>query len=258
MISEKSSAIIKQSMPLKKPVRLVLFTTDTACSLCPDARDLVHAMKAQMSKIALETYDMVMDRDKTELYGVRQVPALVVQGGDGQTVTFYGLVEDIFLDIVIETIHALADTKVWFPDEIRRTLKHLVHDVKIRVFVESDCALCRPVAETAIGLAMESRLIDTNIIVASDFPELIKKHKVTTLPTTIFGDNLLLEGHVTEGEFLEMIFQAEGIRPAPDRQCLVCGNASPEVICEQCKTRIRAEAMDHKLKTERTRAHESS
>jgi hypothetical protein len=258
MVSERSLAIIKQSTQLKKPVRLVLFTTDTACVLCPDARDLVHAIKAHMSKIALETYDMIMDRDKTELYGIRQVPAIVVQGGDGQTVTFYGLVEDIFLEILMETIHELADTKVWFPDEIRRTLKHLVHDVKIRVFVETDCRLCRPVAETAIGLALESRLVDSDIIIASDFPELIKKHKVTTLPTTIFGENLFMEGHVPEGEFLEMIFQAEGVKPAPDRQCLVCGSATPEVICEQCKTRIRAEALDHKLKTERTRSHESS
>jgi alkyl hydroperoxide reductase subunit AhpF len=258
MVSERSLAIISQSIQLKKPVRLVLFTTDMACALCPDARDLVHAIKAHMNRIALETYDMIMDRDKSELYGIRQVPAIVVQGGEGQKITFYGMVEDVFLEILMETIHALADTKVWFPDEIRRTLKHLGQDVKIRVFVETDCQLCRPVAETAIGLAMESRLIDANVIVASDFPELIKKHKVTTLPTTIFGENLFMEGHVTEGEFLEMIFQAEGIKPAPDRQCLVCGNATPEVICEQCKTRIRAEALDHKLRTERTRSHESS
>jgi hypothetical protein len=258
MVSDRSLSIIKQSTQLKKPVRLVLFTTDTGCALCPDARDLVLAIKAHMNKIALETYDMIMDRDKTELYGVRQVPAIVVQGGEGQAVTFYGLVEDIFLEILMETIHALAYAKVWFPDEIRRTLKHLVHDVKIRVFVEADCRLCRPVAETAIGLAMESRLIDSDIIIASDFPELIKRNNVTKLPMTIFGENLFMEGHVTEVEFLEMIFQAEGIKPAPDRRCLVCGNASPDIVCSQCKTRIQAEALEHKLKSEKTSRRESS
>jgi len=259
MISERSLSIIKQSSgQLKRPVRLVVFTTDTGCPACPDARDLAKTIRSHMNKIALESYDMVMDRDKTELYGIRQVPAMVVQGGEGETVTFCGSIEDVFLEILMESIRAVADTKVWFQDEVRRTLKHLVNDVKIRVFVETDCRLCRPVAETAIGLAMESRLINTEIIVASDFPELIKKHRVTTLPTTIFGENLFMEGHVTEGEFLEMIFQAEGIKPAPDRRCLVCGNATPDVICEQCKTRIRAEALDHKLKTERTRSHETS
>ena len=99
---------------------------------------------------------------------------------------------------------------------------------------------------------------DADIIVASDFPDLVKKYKVTTLPTTIFGENLFMEGHVAESEFLEMIFQAEGIKPAPDRRCLVCGNSTPDAICEQCKTRIRAEALDHKLKSERTKQGESS
>jgi len=243
---------------LKKPVRVVLFTTDTACVACPDAHELVRAIKAHMGRIALETYDMVMDRDKTEQYGIQQVPAIVVQGGEGQTVTFYGLIEDVFLEILMETIQSVADAKVWFPDDVLRALKHLVHDVKIRVFVETDCIQCKPVAETAIGLAMESRLIYSDIIVASDFPDLVKKYKVKTLPTTIFGENLYMEGHVAESEFLEMIFQAEGIKPAPDRRCLVCGKSTPDAICEQCKTRIRAEALDHKLKSERTKQGESS
>ncbi len=254
MISEKSSAIIKRSPgQLKKPVRIVLFTTDTGCMACPDAYELARAIKAHIGRIALESYDMVMDRDKTEQYGIKQVPAIVVQGGEGQAVTFYGLIEDVFLEILMETIQSLADSKVWFPENIRRTLGHLVHDVKIRVFVETDCVKCRPVAETAIGLAMESRLINADIIIASDFPELIKKHQVTTLPTTIFGENLFMEGHVSESEFLEMIFQAEGIKPAPDRRCLVCGNPTPDAICEQCKTRIQAEAFEHKLKSEKSK-----
>jgi predicted nucleic acid-binding Zn ribbon protein len=94
--------------------------------------------------------------------------------------------------------------------------------------------------------------------VAGDFPELIKRHKITKLPTTIFGENLFMEGHVTESEFLEMIFQAEGIKPAPDRRCLVCGNPSPDSVCSQCKTRIQAEALEHKLKSEKMRKQESS
>jgi hypothetical protein len=259
MLSEKSLAIIRQSSGhLNKPVRLVLFTTDMACAACPEALELVRAIKTQVNRIALETYDIVMDRDMSEQYGIKQAPALVVQGGEGQAVTFYGSLEDVFLEILMETIRSLADTKVWFPENIRRALKHLVHNVKLRVFVENDCQMCRPVAETAIGLAMESRLIDADIIVASDFPELIKRHKITKLPTTIFGENLFMEGQVAESEFLEMIFQAEGIKPAPDRRCLVCGNPSPDIVCSQCKTKIQAEALEHKLNSEKIRQRESS
>ncbi len=238
---------------LKNPVRLILFTRDAGCETCPDALALVRAVKARSPRIALELYDQVMDRDKAEQYGVRYVPAIVVQGGNGRLVRFYGLLESVFLRILLDTIVSVSDGKIWFPENIRRTLSHLEKDVSIQVFVETDCAECRPVAETAIGLGCESDLISTDVIIASDFPDLIRKYSIKKLPKTVFGANLHMDGHVTEGEFLEMIFEAEGVQTGPDKRCLVCGKSSPEIICGSCKTRIQAEAVDHKRKGEKLR-----
>jgi len=254
MLSESSLARIQSAEgQLKKPVRLVLFTSDTGCASCPDMGELARALKKRFNRLALETYDVVMDRDKAEQYGVKHVPALVVQGAEGQSATFSGMIEDILLESLLSAISAISDGAAWFPDNIRRTLRHLTNDVSIRVFVESDCLLCRPVAETAIGLGLESALINAGIVVASDFPELVKKYGITTLPKTIFGENLHLDGHVTESEFLEMVFEAEGVKKdGPERKCLVCGNASPDIICPGCKNRIQAEAVDHKIRDERT------
>ena len=159
--------------------------------------------------------------------------------------------QDVFFKILLETILSAAEAKIWFPEKIRGTLSHLEKDVNIQVFVESDCNQCRPVAETAIGLAFESDLISSDVIIASDYPELIRKHSIKTLPKTIFGANLHMDGHVTESQFLEMIFQAEGVQTGTDRRCLICGQASPDIICTTCKTKIQAEAIDHKRKGER-------
>jgi alkyl hydroperoxide reductase subunit AhpF len=213
--------------------------------------DLARSIKKRCNKIALETYDVVMDRDKSTLYSVKRAPALVVQGGEGEAVTFYGMVEDLFLEVLLSTITAIAESRVWFADNIRRALKHLENDVAIQVFVESDCAQCRPVAETAIGLALESTLINSSIIMASDFPDLIKHYGITTLPGTLFGENLHMDGHVTESEFLEMVFQAEGLKTGPEKKCLVCGKSSTDNICTNCKIRIQAEAVEHKFKGEK-------
>ncbi len=249
--------ILSAPRRMNKPVRLVLFTSDTGCPACPDMIELARAIKDRFDRIALETYDLVMDRDKTEQYGVNFAPALVVQGGDGQAVTFYGMIQDILLDDLLSTIIAVSNARVWFPDNVRRALAHLVHDVSIRVFVESDCLKCKPVTETAIGLGLESKLISASIVVASDFPELVKRYHVSELPKTIFGENLHMDGHVTEDVFLEMIFQAEGLKPGPERKCLVCGTSSPDVICTNCKAKIQAEAVSHKLKTERLKQPET-
>ncbi|HET8530176.1 MAG TPA: universal stress protein [Methylomirabilota bacterium] len=52
---------------------------------------------------------------------------------------------------------------------------------------------------------------------------------------------------------LEPIGAAEAAAPAatPPRPCLVCGKPSDELVCESCRARIRAEAMDQKREAER-------
>ncbi len=146
---------------------------------------------------------------------------------------------------------AAADDTVIPPENIRRTLSHLQHEVDIQVFVETDCKQCVPVAETAIALSLRSNLILSDVIIASDFPDLIRQHSIKTLPKTIFGANLHMDGHVSESEFLEMVFEAEGVHAGPDRRCLTCGQPSPDIICSSCKTKIQAEASDRKRKWEK-------
>ncbi len=240
-----------QLTQMKNPVRLILFTRDAGCEACPEMLALGRAIKALSPKIAFETYDQVMDRDKTEQYGVRYVPCFVVQGGNGRMARFYGLMESVFLKIILDTLVSAGNNKIWFPREIQSALSHLEREVAIQVFVESDCPFCRPVAETAIGMAFESDLVLADVVIASSFPDLIRKYEIKTLPKTIFGANLHMDGHVTESQFLEMIFQAEGVQVGPDKRCIVCGKPSPDIVCTTCKNRIQAEALEHKIKGER-------
>ena len=258
-MNEQSLKIIGPTIgSLKKPVRLILFTSDVGCESCPEVRKIAQAIKANAPRVAVESYDLVMDRDKTELYGIKRAPALVVQDSDDHIVTFYGLVEDTFFSILLDCILAFSEKRAWFPADVRSTLSHLGQDVHIQVFVETDCPLCRPVAETAIGLAQENSLITTDIIIASDYPDLLRKYDIKVLPKTIFGKNLHMDGHVTESEFLEMIFAAEGLQPNKDRHCIVCSNPSEDIICTNCKTRIQSEALNHKIREERSRSISSS
>ncbi len=236
---------------LKKPVRLAAFKSDVGCDSCPEAMELARAIKATSPKIGLEVYDQVMDRDKADQYGIRYVPTVVVQGMDGRAVRFIGAMAGASVTVMLECIQGASREKIWFPENIRNTLKLLERAVNIRVFVESDCELCRPMAETAAGLAFESDYISADIIAAEDFPDLIKKYSIKTLPLILFGENIRREGHVSEGEFLELIFKAEGLKQENVKHCLVCGKPSGDVICENCKVRIQAEAVDHKLRGEK-------
>ena len=251
-------AVMQSAGKLKKPVRLILFVNDVGCETCAEAKRMAQAIKKNAPLVALEIYDQIMDRDKTQLYGIKRVPAMVIQDNDGHAITFYGLIEDVFFSILVDALHAASEGRTWFPADISSTLHHLARTVSLQVFVETDCPLCRPVAQTAIGLALESTLVSTDIIIASDYPELITKYSMKTLPKTVFGENLHMDGHVTEGEFLEMIFQAEGLQPGKDRRCLVCSKPSDDIICTGCKSRIKAESLNHKIREERSRNIASS
>jgi hypothetical protein len=253
MIKESTRQIINDSLgQLNQHVRLVVFTSDTDSDLSPDALLTARAMKAASAKIVLETYDITMDRDKSEEYGIKLVPTFVVQSQDGRTVKFSGTLEGVSLLLLLDAVASIAGRRVWFPDKIASTLKKLSQKIPLQVLIENDCTLCKPVAETAVGLALTSKLVSTEIIVADDYPELLSKLKVKILPFTVFGRRLSLEGHVSESSFLEMLFQAEGQKAAGlDVRCMVCGQPSPEIICNSCKTKIQAEAVDHKRKDEK-------
>ncbi len=236
---------------LKKPVKLIVFKNTVDTESDRQALELARSVKTLSSKIGIEVYDLVMDRDKSEQYGIRQVPATVVLGMDSRLARFYGVLEGVFVTVLLETIRAVSHEKVWFPENIRRTLMLLEKVVNIRVFVETDCPQCKPMAETALGLGFENEFISTDIINAADFPDLLKKNSVKVLPLILFGENIRREGHVSEAEFLELIFKAEGLREERVKHCLVCGKSSPDIICDACKVRIQAEAVDHKLRGEK-------
>lgn len=235
---------------LERPVRLVVFTNAGSTSQEKVVR-LAHAVKEHMGKIALEQYDPVMDRDKTEEYRIARVPALVVQSGGGQTITFYGRPTEALVHLLIGTIHALSDPRQWVADETQLLLKRLSHEVFVRVLIDQASPRSKTTAETAIALALESTQVTTEIIVARDFPELMQKYRITTTPLTIIGANIEREGELGLTEFIELLFQAEGLKPGPDKRCLVCGGPSADVMCLACKNRIRAEALDHKRKIEK-------
>jgi hypothetical protein len=252
MLKESTHQIIRESLAnINQPVRLVVMTGEKGCEICPETVEIARAIKAAAPKVALEIYDFTMDRDKSEEYGIMRIPSFVVEAQDGRTVTFSGALEGISLVLLLDVIVSIAVGKAWFPDGINSTLKLLVNEVPVQVLLENDCSLCRPVAETAIGLALANKLVSTEIIVADDYPELLSKHRIKILPYTLFGPKLHLEGHVTESTFLEMIFKAEGERRVSDKRCIVCGLASPDLICQNCKTKIQAEAVGHKQKDEK-------
>jgi alkyl hydroperoxide reductase subunit AhpF len=251
MLKENVKQLIRESLAdLTHPVRLVLFVSDRLCDSCPDAVALGQAIKAAAPKVALETYDITMDRDKSVEYGITRAPSFVVQSTVRRSVTFSGAVEGVSLILLLDAINGVASNRSWFPDRIASTLTLLRHEVAVQVFLESDCTLCKPVAETAMALALTNRMVNTELIVADEFPDLLQKYRIKVLPFILFGGKLSHQGHASESEFLELLFRAQAQAGSAEKRCVTCGQPSPEMICESCKARIQSEAVMHKRRDE--------
>jgi hypothetical protein len=253
MLKESTRQIIRDTLTnIVQPVRLVVITGEKGCEICPETVEIARAIKAAAPKVALEIYDFTMDRDKSEEYGIKRIPAVVVESQDGRAVTFSGSLEGISLVLLLDVISSISAGRAWFSDRIGSTLKLLTNEVPVQVLLENDCSMCRPIAETAIGLALTNKLVSTEIIVADDYPDLLSTLKVKVLPFTVFGKQLSLEGHVNESSFIEMLFRAERRKAAGvEVRCVVCGQPSPELVCGSCKAKIQAEAVNHKRKDEK-------
>jgi len=76
---------------LKDEVRILVFTQETECPFCKQARELVEEVGVLSSKIKVEVYDFVKDSDKAREYRIDKVPAVAVVGKKDYGIRFYGL-----------------------------------------------------------------------------------------------------------------------------------------------------------------------
>ncbi|MFA5072513.1 MAG: thioredoxin family protein [Nitrospirota bacterium] len=252
MTHEKLASRIQENRSdFIKPVRLVFFSREKERQAHASILEFAKIFEGQTTKIILESYDMVMDKDKVEDYGIQRSPALVVEGLQEKKIFFYGWIEHFSDEILFETVHALSGPGIWLPPDIRTALDRLTNKVVVRVFVNDTCQECKDAAHQAVAFSLSSRYLEADIIHANYYPDLVKKNQITRLPKTIFGELVSVEGIVSDGEFLERIFQAEGTKPRSDRRCLLCGLDSQDAICLRCKNRIQAEALEQKRKREK-------
>ena len=245
--------IIRETLDsMKHPVRLVVFTSSTETDRCPAAVELANEIKSASGRVALEAYDMIMDRDKSQVYGVQRVPSFVVQDRNGKYVLFSGRVDGVSLTIMLDVVAGMSAGRTWLPETMIAPLQLMNRDVAVQVYLDNDCSLCRTVAENAVGFALASSHLSLEIIIADDFPELAAQRSISMLPTVFFGPKLRFEGHLDESMFLEQIFLAEGQQGAAfEKHCVVCSRTSGDVICSDCRSRIQVEAIQHKRTEEK-------
>jgi alkyl hydroperoxide reductase subunit AhpF len=135
MTERDRAAVRKEFEKLAGPVKLVVFSQELlAADLCRQNASLVREVAELSDKIAVEVLNLAIDRERVQVYGVEQVPAIVVEGARDYGIRFYGVPLGYEFGNLIDAIVLASTGQPALAEETLASLRTLAADVDIKVF----------------------------------------------------------------------------------------------------------------------------
>ena len=176
---------------MEKPVEILFFgSSDPArCQYCGETRQLLEEVSGLSDLLSLQVYDVDQDAELAQQYKVDGVPGFVLAARDGDQLTDYGI---RFKGIpaghefssLINDLLLVSRRDSNLSEETRQFLKGLKQPVYLQVFVTPTCQYCPRAVVLAHQFAMESQLVEAEMVEAMEFPELADRFAVSGVPQT--------------------------------------------------------------------------
>jgi glutaredoxin-like protein len=176
---------------LQHLVVLLLFRTsdDSRCQYCADTEQLLADISALSNLITLNVYDIDADSGMAEQYKVDGVPEFVLAGIEGEQILDYGIrykgipAGHEFTSL-INDILLVSQRSSNLSDETKAFLRGLDQPVHLMVFVTPTCPYCPRAVVLAHQFALESPMVEAEMVEAMEFPELADQFQVSGVPQT--------------------------------------------------------------------------
>lgn len=120
---------------LAAPVRLLFFTQTFGCDTCVPARRIVDRIASLSEHVTVDEFNLVLDKDAVQAYGIRRAPAIAVVGEADTGIRFYGVPEGHELISLVDAVLLVASRDSGLSDESRARLAEVDEPVDIQVFV---------------------------------------------------------------------------------------------------------------------------
>ena len=200
---------------LQHPVKLLMFSQEMECQYCRETRSIAEEIAALSPKITLEVYDFTADHTVAEQYGVDKIPAMAMLR-DGEPVKdygirYYGLPSGYEFASLIEDIMMISRGDSGLSEETRAQLGDLTQPLHLQVFVTPTCPHCPQAVRLAHQLAMESDLVQADMVEAIEFPHLSMKYQVQGVPRTVINETVHLEGAAPEMMLMAKVKEAAAV-----------------------------------------------
>lgn len=120
---------------LAAPVRLLFFTQTFGCDTCVPARRIVDRIASLSERVTVEEFNLVLDKDAVQAYGIRRAPAIAVVGEADTGIRFYGVPEGHELISLVDAVLLVASRDSGLSDESRARLAEVDEPLDIQIFV---------------------------------------------------------------------------------------------------------------------------
>ncbi|MFN2158473.1 MAG: protein disulfide oxidoreductase [Anaerolineales bacterium] len=193
---------------LREPVDILFFGTREECDYCEDTLQLVGEVAELSGKLGLKVYDIEDNPDIAREYNVNKTPGLVLTARDTNKVMDYGvrfagIPSGHEFSSLIEGLILVSGRDSGLSGEIRKQLRGLKNPVLLQVFVTPTCPYCPRAVVTAHQMALESEMVQAEMVEAMEFPELSERFGVNGVPqTTINSGAGTVVGAVPEQQLL--------------------------------------------------------
>jgi glutaredoxin-like protein len=192
---------------LARPVRLAVYTRPEGCDTCKDTLAIVEEIVALSPHLSLEMHELAGAGAPP---GVDHVPAIVVLGGnDGafvdHGVRLVGAPIGHELTSLADAILTVGSGDAGLSPESTHRLATLDRPVHIQVFSTPTCVYCPRAVALAHRLALASPLVTATAYSVIEFPDLIRRHRVTGVPKIVFDTGVELLGAQPEAAFVDAV-----------------------------------------------------
>lgn len=195
---------------LKQDVTLKFFSQDMECRFCKETRELLEELQGVSTKVKVEVYDFVKDAALATELGISRIPAIAVIGAKDHGIRFYGIPSGYEFASLVEAIRLVANGEVKLSPESKAFLDGLASDIHLQVFVTPTCPYCPPAVILAQQMAYYCLRVRSDMIEATEFPQLSQKYNVYGVPRTVINEKEFIEGAVPEQQLVEKIKSSLG------------------------------------------------
>ncbi len=206
-IKDKDKPAIREKLNhLISQVKIINFTQEMECMFCQNTRQMMEDLTALSDKLSVEVYHFVKDRIVAEKYNIDKIPATILLGEKNYGIRYFGIPAGYEFASLLDTIVAISTNNSGLSEKSRRKLKTITEPLHIQVFVSPTCPYCPTVVQLAHACALENDNISADMIEIGEFPHLVAKYAVRGIPKTVINDKVIIEGAVSEADFVDRLF----------------------------------------------------